>query len=105
MARNGVAVLSATSRARSRAMAFSVKSWPTRSDCLWLSAVFKRIDRVFNMNRRYDHRARYTTESESDRYEGSKRSARFDHLSLLSPRLGLEKKIARVIPGRFYFLS
>ena len=54
---------------------------------------------------RYDHPARYATESESDRYEGSKRSARFDHLSLLSPRLGLAKKIARVIPGRFYFLS
>ena len=28
------------------------------------------------------------------------RSAGFDHLSLLSPRLGLAKKIARVIPGR-----
>jgi hypothetical protein len=30
-------------------------------------------------------------------------SARFDHLSLLSPGVGLAKKIARVISGRFYF--
>jgi hypothetical protein len=50
---------------------------------------------VFNLNRRCDHRARYATESESDKYEGWKKSARFDDLSLLSPRLSLEKKIAR----------
>jgi hypothetical protein len=29
--------------------------------------------------------------------------ARFYHLSLLPPEIGLGKKIARVIPGRFYF--
>ena len=50
---------------------------------------------MFNPIRRYDHCVRYATESESDKYEGWKKSARFDDLSLLSPRLSLEKKIAR----------
>ena len=39
----------------------------------------------FNLNRGYDHRARYATASESGRYERSKRSACFIHARSESP--------------------